>query len=108
MTLVFAKERSHDAVRDAFFAKQTIGWAVNMIFGREPWVEKLFRACVEIKKAGNGLALQNLSDIPCLFGVNGKVQELPAQGTLELAASNKLTVANWFVGMNKPLEIAVP
>jgi len=38
---------------------------------------------------------------------NGKVQELPAQRALELAASNKLTVANWLVGMNKPLEITL-
>jgi len=108
MTLIFARERSHDAVRDAFFAKRTIGWAANMIFGRQPWVEKLFRTCVEIKKTENGLSLQNLSDIPCLFSANGKIQELPAQEALELAASNKLTVANWLVGMNKPLEIAVP
>ena len=107
MTLMFAKDRSYESVREAFFAKRIVGWAANMILGRQPWVEKLFRSCVEIKKAGNGLALQNLSDIPCLFEVNGKVQELPAKGSLELAASNKLTVANWFVGMNKPLEITV-
>ena len=107
MTLLFAKDRSYESVREAFFAKRVVGWAANMILGRQPWVEKLFRSSVEIKKGGNGLALQNLSDIPCLINVDGKTQELAAQGSLELAASNKLTVANWFVGMNKPLEIAV-
>ena len=103
MTLILAKDRSHDSVREAFFAKRTIGWAANMILGRQPWVEELFRSCVEIKKTETGLTLRNLSDIPCLVGTS----ELPAQGTLKIAPSSKLIVTNWFVGASKPLEIDV-
>ena len=107
MSLIFAKDRSHDSVREAFFAKRIVGWAANMILGRQPWVEKLFRSCVEIKKEGNGLTLRNLSDIPCLIEADGKVSDLVAQGSLAIAATNKLTVNNWFVGTHQPLEITV-
>ena len=103
MTLVLAEDRTEEAVREAFFAKRTVGWAANMIFGRPEWVEKLFRSSVEIKKSGSGLTLQNLSDIPCLIGTS----ELAAKGTVEIAAAQKLTVNNWFVGLNKPLEIVI-
>ncbi len=105
MTLIFAKDRTYESVREAFFAKRTVGWAMNMILGRNPWVEKLFRACVAITKSGGSVKLKNLSDIPCMFDVNGQTLELAPQGSLELAATTKLTVSNWFVGMNKPLEI---
>jgi len=105
MTLVLAKEQTLDSIREAFFARRVVGWAANMILGRQPWVEKLFRSSVKIEKTAGGLTLQNLSDIPCLIGANGQSSELLAKGTLTIAATNKLTVNNWFVGMNKPLEI---
>ena len=107
MTLIFAKDRTYESVREAFFAKRTVGWAANMVLGRDPWVGKLFRSCVDITKNANGLTLRNLSDIPCLFNANGTTLELLAQGSLELGATDKLVVRNWFVGMNKPLEVVV-
>ena len=107
MTLIFSKDRTEAAIREAFFAKRTIGWAANMIFGRPEWVEKLFRSCIKITKSGSGLTLQNTSDIPCLIETGGKSANLAAQGTLNVAAVQKLTVGNWFVGLNKPLGITV-
>jgi len=107
MTLIFAKDRSLESVREAFFAKRTVGWAANMILGRHTWVEKLFRSSVEIKKNDAGLTLHNLSDIPCLIETNGKSSELLAKETLTIDSSNKITVRNWFIGMKKPLEITV-
>jgi len=105
MTLVLAKERTLESAREAFFEKRTIGWSADMIFGRDPWVEKLFRACVEIKKTDAGLTLRNLSDIPCVIEANGKTSELPPQGSLDIGPAQKLTVTNWLVGTFKPLEI---
>jgi len=107
MTLILAKDRTLESVQEAFFAKRTIGWAADMIFGRQPWVEELFRSCVEIKKTETGLVLQNLSDIPCIIEANGKTSELPPQGLLEIGPAKKLTVTNWLIGTHKPLEIAV-
>jgi len=105
ITLVLAKEKSLESVKEAFFAKRTVGWAANMIFGREPWVEKLFRSCVKIKKTETGLTLQNLSDIPCVIEADGKTSELTPKGSLDIPATKKLTVTNWLVGANKPLEM---
>ena len=107
MTLVLASERTYDSVREAFFAKRTVGWAADMIFGRQPWVENLFRACVEIKKTETGWTLRNRSDIPCVIESDGKTSELPPQGSLEIGPAKKLSVTNWLIGTYKPLEITM-
>lgn len=107
MTLILAKERNHDSLREAFFAKRTIGWAGDMIFGRLPWVETLFRSCVEIKKTEAGLTLRNLSDIPCDIEADGKTTELLPKGSVIIDQTKKLTVSNWFIGTFKPLEISL-
>ena len=108
MTLVLANERSHDSIREAFLAKRTIGWAANMILGRQPWVEKLFRACVAIKKTGTALEITNRSDIPCYIEKDNETVELQLDASLTFSNAPKtLVVSNWFVGMKKPLEIDV-
>jgi predicted metal-dependent phosphoesterase TrpH len=107
MNLILAKERSHDSIREAFFAGRVVGWAANMILGREPWVSQLFRSCVEIKKSVSSVTLRNRSDIPCIFEAAGSTFDLLSQGSVEISLQNKLTVCNWFVGMNKPLEIVL-
>ena len=110
MTLILAKERSYDSIREAFFAKRIVGWAANMILGREPWVAELFRSCVELEKDGSRYTLRNRSDIPCVIEVGGTTSELLPQGSESSVintTTNKLTVCNWFVGMNKPLEIVL-
>jgi len=107
--LILAKERTHDSVKEAFFARRLVGWAANMIFGNETWVRQLFNACVKIETIGNRSTLRNNSDIPCLIDIgNQRVVELLAQGTLTInhaTPTPRFTVKNWFVGMNKPLEV---
>ncbi|MDR1962865.1 MAG: PHP domain-containing protein [Planctomycetaceae bacterium] len=110
MTLILAENRTAEAVREAFFARRTIGWAAGMILGRPQWVEKLFNACVSIKKENNSLQLTNQSDIPCQIQIGNTVHELKAQSELTLtvdSALKKLSVANWLVGTAKPLEVLV-
>ncbi|MCL2742423.1 MAG: hypothetical protein FWE67_01080 [Planctomycetaceae bacterium] len=107
MTLVLAKERNLESIKEAFFAKRTIGWAADMIFGRQPWVEKLFRACVKMEKTDTGLTLQNISDIPCIIEADGKTSELPPQGLINISPTKKLTITNWLIGTYKPLEITL-
>ncbi|MGL4594404.1 MAG: PHP domain-containing protein [Thermoguttaceae bacterium] len=110
MTLIFATEKSYDAIREAFFARRTVVWAAGMILGPPEWVEKLFSASVDVKRDGNKLTLQNRSDIPCQIVVEKQTHELPALGLITIplpASSKKITIANWFVGMAKPLEVAI-
>ena len=108
MSLVLAKERNHDSLKEAFFAGRTVGWAANMILGRQPWVEQLFRSSVAIQRTGSGLTLRNLSDIPCFIEADGRAYLLETLGaTATIPGTPRLSVTNWFVGMTKPLEITV-
>ena len=110
MTLILAKDRSYESVREAFFAKRTVGWAANMILGRQPWVEKLFLACVTMTAKSGILELVNKSDIPCLVQAGDASHELPALGSISVPRTDnlkKLTISNWLVGMNQPLEITL-
>ena len=113
MQLILAKDRTHDAVKEAHFEQRVIGWAENMILGKEPWVGQLFDACVTIERrlgASRFARFVNRSDIPCIIEIEGTTLELLPRGAVERVFQNKLrsfTVQNWFVGMNKPLVVEV-
>lgn len=51
MTLVFARDRTPEAVREALEAGRTVAWASKYIAGKEEHVRNLFHACVEITPA---------------------------------------------------------
>ena len=114
MTLILAEDRTEEAIRDAFFAKRTIGWVADMIFGRPEWVEKLFAACVGIGGANHSgssgtVQLKNQGDIPIRLQVADKTEyELKPKGEVSVSYvdSDKCRITNWFVGTNKPLEFA--
>jgi len=108
MTLILAKERTYDSIREAFFAGRLIGFAAGMVLGRREWLEKLFTVCVTVDTKPGALELTNKSDIPCIVQAGGAARELPPQGRFNLYRSNsvkKLTVCNWMAGTNQPLEI---
>ena len=108
MSLILAKDRSYESVKEAFFAGRVVGWAANMVFGRLPWMEQLFRSSVEIQKTSGGLSLKNLSEIPCIIEVDDKSYPLESLGaTAKISGATKLTVSNWFVGTKQPLEIEI-
>ncbi|MCL1893020.1 MAG: PHP domain-containing protein [Holophagaceae bacterium] len=109
MTLVLAKERSLNSIREAFLARRTIGFAAGLVFGSNEWLQKLFTACISQTTKQAGLELINKSDIPCTLQVNGKKWELPARGqvVIDQSGMTKLTVSNWIAGLNRPLEITL-
>jgi len=111
ITLILAKERTHDSVKEAFFAKRTIAWFADRIVGREKFVRPLFEAAVSIERKGERLAFTNKSDLPVQIEWNKTAVVVPQRGSAELqvgTSPNSLVVANWFVGMDKPLQIDVP
>lgn len=111
ITLVLAKERTVESIREAMFARRTIGWAAGMLWGRDPWLPELFKASVEIKTITPGtLELTNKSSLPITVSLGGTAFNLPKdakQQVYRAAGVNTLTVANWMIGMNKPLEVAL-
>ena len=107
VTLVLAREKTLESVREAFFDTRTIGWAADMIFGQEKWVRPLFDACVEIKKEDGNLSFTNRSSIPAKILVGGQTVQLAPLSTAKAAQSGArtITVENWLVGKNKPLTV---
>ena len=112
MTLILAEDRTEEAIREAFFAHRTIGWAADMIFGRPEWVEKLFRANINAFATGGGWGrVRNMGDIPMNLKIRDTEYELKPQNEFSFrlddydVESDKCRVTNWFVGTNKPLEI---
>lgn len=109
VTLVLAKERSLESVREAIFARRTIGWAAGMLWGRDPWLPELFNASVEIKAITPGtLELTNKSSLPISVSLGGVAFNLAKdakQQAYRAEGVNSITVANWMIGTNQPLEI---
>lgn len=111
ITLVLANERTVESVREALFARRTIGWAANMLWGREPWMPELFNASVKIKSITPGtLELTNNSSLPITVSLGGVAFQLPQNEKQQVYRAEdvkKLTVLNWMIGMNQPLEIPI-
>lgn len=69
MTLVFAKERNAESVREALEAGRTVAWASKYIAGKEKNVRNLFNACVQTgskyysRSDRNYYEIKNISDL---------------------------------------------
>lgn len=51
MTLVMAKDRSAESIREALDKGNTVAWSSNYLFGKEENVRNLFHACVKLNGA---------------------------------------------------------
>jgi hypothetical protein len=69
VTLIFAKEKTLESLREAMDARRTAVFAEGMVYGREQELKPLFDACVLVKNVrwtakGVGFTLHNVSSIP--------------------------------------------
>jgi hypothetical protein len=109
ITLALAKERTVESVREAFFAKRTIAWAAGMLWSNKQWLTALFKASVGVKSISPGtIELTNKSSLPVSVYLGGAVIDLPQDRPCQVYRSESvknITVSNWRVGMDTPLEI---
>ena len=76
MTLVFAKERSHDSLKEAMFAGRTMVYFRDMLAGKEEYAKPFFYQCISVGKPfyQNDKSLffevTNKSDLP-FYLING-------------------------------------
>jgi len=49
MTLVFAKERTLDSIKEALLAGRTVVWYKDQLIGRREWLQPLLEQCVRVK-----------------------------------------------------------
>jgi histidinol phosphatase-like PHP family hydrolase len=97
MTLVFAKERTHDSLKEAMFAHRTMVFFWDQLVGREELARPFFNACISVGKPyyendkNIYLEVTNRSDIP-FYLVNGK-PNTPASITLAANASTRVVIS---------------
>lgn len=98
MTLVFAKERSLPAVREALFAGRTVAWYKNQLIGPENLLAPMLAACVEIRpphhqnKDSAWVEIRNLCELDL---------------TLELGPAGSITRANIPAGATNVVRLSV-
>jgi len=99
MTLVLARERSHDALKEALFAGRTLVWFRDFLAAREEYAKPFFHQCISVGKPYYQndkniiFEITNNSDIP-FYLINGP-QNAPSSINL---AENSVTR----VVLNKP------
>ncbi len=66
MSLVFAKERTAESVREALEAGRSVAWSTKLLAGREKWVKALYNASVSVgsvyKKDAKGTSYAEISN----------------------------------------------
>lgn len=74
VTLVLAKERSPEAIKEALFARRTIAWFNNLLIGRDSVLSPLLESCMKVVKAEYqgpsaviDVVIENLSDAEFLL-----------------------------------------
>jgi len=121
MTLVFARERTHDALKEAMFAGRTLAYFNDMIAGKEEYARPFFKECISVGKPyytgekNKYFEVRNDSDIPFILenGVPGAPPSitLKPNSITRVEVSNKVTapltydVKNVITGENEVLKI---
>ena len=97
MTLVLAKERSHDALKKAMFAGRTMAYFNNILAGKEEYVKPFFYKCISVGKPyyendrNTYLEVTNHSDIP-FYLING-IPNAPASVNLAANSVTRIVVS---------------
>lgn len=123
MTLVFAKDRSHDSLKEALFAGRTMVWFRDIIAGREEYAKLFFYQCISVGKPyysdndNTYFEIANKSDIP-FYLINGIADSLeklnlPANSVTRIVVSKKVKpplvydVRNILTGEKEVLKIEI-
>jgi 3',5'-nucleoside bisphosphate phosphatase len=121
MTLVFSKDRSQAAIKEALLAGRTVAWFGETLAGKAEYLEALFRASVTIKPAhfvdekGNRfMEVVNTCDLPWRItgagGVFSGEQWLQHSGSTIIKVASPvqaltLIMTNAYVGSRQNLQV---
>ncbi len=109
MTLIFAKEKTLESVREALEARRTLSCAFGNIAGDEQLLKDFFLACVKFEpvmkdyKNRQIFTITNTTSIPFAFRIGGgNVVWLDPFTTISAKTNNiKITVENMWYGVDK-------
>jgi hypothetical protein len=117
MTLVFARTRTAESIREALFKQQTVAFFDNTLAGKEEYLKAIVNASLLIANTGipggkNGFIyeLTNSSDIPFTLVFNGKEPvTIPANGSISLTLNNsdlaEVSIRNLITGSGSILKM---
>lgn len=108
MTLVFATERSEEAIKEAMFARRTIAWFDNKLAGDEVLVEQLVKASLQVKpKEKDSISIKNLSCIPFdLKDAEGRQHLVPGESEIIITSPGGIyQVTNVYIGSRENLSV---
>ncbi|RMG28786.1 MAG: PHP domain-containing protein, partial [Bacteroidetes bacterium] len=107
LTLVFATEKTPEAIKDALLNRRTVGFFHNLLVGRDAYLQPLLKACFQITRAqyldetsvleveiknnsSADMSLQNL--MPYSLHAHSDLIEVPHHGstTLQIKTRDKL------------------
>ena len=109
MTLIFAKEKTLEAMREALEARRTLAYAFGNVAGDEQLLKDFFLACVKFEpvmkdyKNRQIFTITNTSSIPFAFRIGGgNVVWLDPFSTISAKTNNiKITVESMWYGVDK-------
>ena len=107
MTLVFARKKSLEGVKEALFAGRTVAWYQEQLIGRAEYLEAIFRAAVSITDIEYGqnnllrFRLNNESDLDLELDRTGKL----GPKTLTLAAGSVLAIKTKVADLKAAVEL---
>ncbi|MDL2221685.1 PHP domain-containing protein, partial [Parabacteroides sp. OttesenSCG-928-N08] len=102
MTLVFARERSVEGIKEALFDNRSVALFDGVLAGQAEHLKALVLASLQVRKAtGTLLEVTNKSDIPFQATCDGKLYLFPARQTtrMNMPASDTMTLLNCHTGM---------
>ncbi|MEA2078036.1 MAG: PHP domain-containing protein [Candidatus Marinimicrobia bacterium] len=105
LTLVFAEERSEEAIKEALFARRTIALSEDdVLAGPEELLYQFVEACINIENVDGEIKVSNLSEIPFIFERSDLGEfTLGALGEVKLPGAGEWVIMNTFVDKNNHL-----
>jgi predicted metal-dependent phosphoesterase TrpH len=97
MTLVFARDATPEAIREALFARRTAAYSGNLLVGREEFVRPIFEGSIEILnpsisvEAGGRAWLQIRNESDVRFELNGGGSEDGVSAPVDVVLSANRT-----------------
>ncbi len=108
MTLVFAKEYTEAAVKEALFAGRTVAFFNNNLAGKEEFLKSLIQKSIDVKvinKEKSAVEIHNKSDILYQFKFGKFMYSIPLYPNqvlrLNIPSDENVTFTNCFIGQDK-------
>jgi len=108
MTLVFAKEYSEDAIKEAMFAGRTVACFNNNLVGKEEYLKALIQKSLFVKvinREKNVIEICNKSDIQYQIRFGKFMYSIPLNPCqvirINIPSGTEVTFTNCFIGRNK-------